>query len=144
MGDAARRRHATFPSRAHALERYARRPPLGELRADSLWCYVEHGFADRPDGTVELKCRPDQEAATFEAGGKPTVAMLGRVEAPVVVAVGTTARSWSPALFGPAVADALPNGRLERHPTLGHFGPLQDPTGMAAGILAAGAPLELA
>jgi pimeloyl-ACP methyl ester carboxylesterase len=142
MGAAARRRHATFPSRANALERYAGRPPLGELRADSLWCYVEHGFADRPDGTVELKCTPEHEAATFEADGKPTVDVLGRIEAPVVVAVGTTARGWSPALFGPAVAAALPNGRLERHPTLGHFGPLQDPSGMAASILTAAAAFE--
>ena len=50
----ARRRRANFPSRADALHRYASRPPLNELRADSLFSYVEHGFRDMTDGTVTL------------------------------------------------------------------------------------------
>jgi hypothetical protein len=39
------------------------------------------------------------------------------------------------------IAGALPHGTLERHPTLTHFGPMEDPPAMAA---AAGAALDLA
>jgi pimeloyl-ACP methyl ester carboxylesterase len=133
----ARKRRPTFPSRAAALERYAGRPPLDELRAGALAAYVAHGFADEPDGTVTLKCTPEHEALTFEASGKPTLETIGAVTTPVTIAVGTTERGWTPAMFGPAVADALPNGRLERFPTVGHFGPLQDPVTIAAAIVAA-------
>jgi hypothetical protein len=42
-----------------------------------------------------------------------------------------------PATFGPAVAAALPHGRLVRHPDLSHFGPMQDPATMALAVRAA-------
>lgn len=137
MSEAARKRRPVFASKAEALYRYASRPPLHELRADSLYAYVEHGFRERPDGTVELKCAPESEAATFDAPGKPTVDLLHEVMAPVTIAIGTTAHDWTPAHFGTAVADALPNGRLEQHPALGHFGPMQDPVTIGQRIIAA-------
>jgi pimeloyl-ACP methyl ester carboxylesterase len=135
MSTAARRRKPVFSSKAEALLRYATRPPLEELRAGSLAAYVEYGFDVLDDGTARLKCLPENEAATFEAEGKPTIAQLAGVDTPVTVAIGTTERGWSPAMFGPAVAEALRNGRLEEHPALGHFGPLQDPLAIATGIL---------
>jgi pimeloyl-ACP methyl ester carboxylesterase len=136
MGTAARRRRATFASKAEALLRYASRPPLEELRAGSLAAYVEHGFEDVPDGTVRLKCAPEHEAATFEAGGKPTIEQIAAVQTPTIVAAGRTEGDWSPAVFAPLVAGALPNGRLVVHPTMGHFGPLQDPVTIAEQIVA--------
>jgi pimeloyl-ACP methyl ester carboxylesterase len=138
MSEGARRRRPTFPSTADALHRYASRPPLSELRADSLYAYVEHGFRATADGSVRLKCLPEHEAATFAAEGKPTLATAEEVETPTTIAIGTTEEGWTPATFGPAIVDALPNGRLEVHETLGHFGPLQDPVAVAASILAAG------
>jgi pimeloyl-ACP methyl ester carboxylesterase len=135
MSAAARRRKPLFASKAEAMLRYASRPPLEELRAGSLAAYVEYGFEEVEDGTVRLKCRPEDEAATFEAEGKPTLEQLAGINTPVTVAIGTTEQGWSPAMFGPAVADALLNGRLEEHPALGHFGPLQDPRLIATGIV---------
>jgi pimeloyl-ACP methyl ester carboxylesterase len=136
MAAGARRRRPTFPSRAEAMFRYARRPPMSALHAGSLAAYVEHGFKDEPDGTVRLKCAPQHEAATFEATGKATVDNVRHVTTPTVVAVGFDEGSWSPSMFGPAIVDAMPNARLERHPRLGHFGPLQDPDTIADAILA--------
>jgi pimeloyl-ACP methyl ester carboxylesterase len=138
MSEGARRRRRTFPSTAAALHRYASRPPLNELRADSLFAYVEHGFRASADGSVELKCAPEHEAATFAAEGKPTLAVAALVATPTTIAIGTTEEGWTPATFGPSIVDALPNGRLEVHETLGHFGPLQDPVAVAASIVAAG------
>jgi pimeloyl-ACP methyl ester carboxylesterase len=148
MADAARRRREVFPSRRHALERYASRPPLSVLRADSLAAYVEHGFEDLEDdvaglahsadaspGGVRLRCRGEHEARTFESTGAIHLELVRDVALPTTVAVG----AMDPGMvadMGPALATALPHARLERHPNLGHFGPLQDPSGIAAAIVA--------
>jgi hypothetical protein len=50
------------------------------------------------------------------------------------VAVGRDDGAPGPAAFGPPVADALPHGRLVRHPELGHFGPLEDPAAIAVDV----------
>ncbi len=136
MSEAARRRRPGFASRGDAMLRYASRPPLDALQAGALAAYVEHGFADEPDGTVRLKCRPEWEAATFDATGKATVDIAAQVAVPTVIAVGYDLGSWSPSLFGPAIVDAMPHATLERYPTLGHFGPLQDPVTIADAVLA--------
>jgi pimeloyl-ACP methyl ester carboxylesterase len=144
MAEAARRRREVFPSRAEALHRYASRRPLGILRADSLAAYVEHGFEDVTDEdgrpAVRLRCRAESEARTFESnGGAIHLGVVRDVAAPTVVAVGGTDPGMV-ADFAPALADALPHGSLERHPTLGHFGPLQDPAAVAAAIVRSTAP----
>jgi pimeloyl-ACP methyl ester carboxylesterase len=137
MARAAARRRVEFPSKAAALMRYASRTPLGVLRADALAAYVEHGFAEQPDGTARLKLPPAYEAATFSAVDVPTLGMMGEVTTPTTIAVGAQDEEYGPSILGPAVAAALPRGRLERYPTLSHFGPLQDPPTIAAAVLAA-------
>ena len=71
----------------------------------------------------------------FESGfGQDTFAHLGEVRCPVTVVVGG---EQGPSTFGPAVAEALPAGRLETHSDLTHFGPMQDPAQMAVSVRAA-------
>lgn len=123
----ARRRRPTFPSREAALHRFAGRPPLGVFRADALWHYVEDGFVDDPEGTVSLRCRPEDEAATFEAAAKPLTSHMADIDIPVVLAVGGRDPSPGPADFGRLAATALPHGELRELDHLGHFGPFQDP-----------------
>jgi pimeloyl-ACP methyl ester carboxylesterase len=135
MSEIARHRRPAFPSKAEALMRYASRPPLNVLQAGALAAYVEHGFTDDPDGSARLKCRPEYEAATFAATGKATVEIAAEVSTPTTVAVGQTTGDWGPALFAPAVAEAMPHAVLERFDMLGHFGPLQDPVAIANAIL---------
>ena len=137
MADGARRRRETFASRAQAVWSYARRPPLGYLRADALAAYVEHGFEELEDGTARLRCRGEHEARMFEASGTITTDDAKAVTVPVTVAVGALEEGWGgPAQFAPAVAEALPNGRLSPHPLLGHFGPLENPPVIAADVMA--------
>ena len=136
MAASARRRRRSFASKAEALTRYAGRPPLGTLRADALAAYVEHGLADRPDGTVELKCTPEDEAATFSSESKMSVDRVEGLALPTVVAVGGRAGEPNPAAFGPPIVAAMPRARLAEYPHLGHFGPLQDPETVAEEILA--------
>jgi pimeloyl-ACP methyl ester carboxylesterase len=135
MAQAARRRREIFPSRRSALHRYASRPPLAILRADSLAAYVEHGFEDLEDGSVRLRCRGENEARTFEATGSIHAGMVGGLALPTTVAVGGTDTGMV-ADFSPTLVAALPHAILQRHPHLGHFGPLQDPVTIAAAIVA--------
>ena len=134
-GRSARKRRASFPSRADALARYASRPPLGLLRADALALYVEEGFEDAPDGTVTLKCRPEDEAATFEAAGFLTTADVTELELPVTVAAGDRHDGFGPPMFVPAIVEALPRGELLAYAHLDHFGPFQDPDTMADDVI---------
>lgn len=137
MAEGARRRRETFSSRAEALWSYGRRPPLGYLRADSLAAYVEHGFEELEDGSARLRCRGEHEARMFEASGTITTEDAAAVTVPVTVAVGALEEGWGgPARFAPAIAEALPDGRLSEHPLLGHFGPLENPPQIAADIRA--------
>ena len=136
LKEGAARRRATFPSKAEVLHRYAGRPPLNVLRADCLLAYVEHGFAEDEDGTVTLRCAPENEAATFGAAGAITLPQLADVRIPVTVATGAVGADVGPSTWGEQQAQSLPNGALERHDALGHFGPLQDPVTIARAILA--------
>jgi pimeloyl-ACP methyl ester carboxylesterase len=135
MSEIARHRRPSFPSKAEALMRYASRPPLNSLQAGALAAYVEHGFIEEPDGSARLKCLPEYEAATFAATGKATVELASKVLTPTTVAVGHVEGDSGPAMFAPAVVEAMPNAILQRFDMLGHFGPLQDPAAIANAIL---------
>jgi pimeloyl-ACP methyl ester carboxylesterase len=135
LADGASRRRASFPSAADALANFAAKPPLRALRADALHAYVRHGFVPADDGSVDLACRPEVEAQIYRGGGAHgAFARLGEVRCPVVVACGGDA--VGPAQFVPAVVEALPHATLERHPHLGHFGPLEAPGELAASVAA--------
>ena len=135
LADGAARRRPTFASRAAAIENYAGKRPLGTWRADVLHAYVRHGFVEGEDGQVHLACRPDDESRIFRGGGDHGGSEhLGEVTCPVVVACG--AEPVGPAAFAPSIAAGLPDGRLELHPHLDHFGPQEAPGALAASVAA--------
>jgi len=61
----ARRRRRVWDDRAAVEASYGARLPLDALDAEVLAAYVRWGFVDRSDGTVELACDPETEAAIF-------------------------------------------------------------------------------
>jgi pimeloyl-ACP methyl ester carboxylesterase len=123
----ARRRRDQWPSRADALASYGSKPPLNELSADALEAYVDYGLRDLPDGTVELKCRPEDEATIYMMGASLGLFPdLVKVDIPVLVACGATTTSITPE-FARAIADQLPHSTLEVWSDRGHFGPIEDP-----------------
>ncbi|MGZ4757554.1 MAG: alpha/beta fold hydrolase [Acidimicrobiales bacterium] len=135
LAEGALRRRATFASRDEAYANYASKLPLSALDPEALRAYVDHGFADQPDGTVTLKCRPEVESAVYRMGGlHDAFDHLGAVRCPVTIGVGE-ADEGGPAAFASMIVDALPQGRLAEYPDLGHFGPLEDPARIAASIL---------
>jgi pimeloyl-ACP methyl ester carboxylesterase len=130
----ARRRRDSFASHDDAIDHYAAKAPFSVLHPEALRAYVEHGFAHRDDGSVALKCRPEDEAEVYAHGSAhQAFRHLGEVRCPVTIAVGDEATV--PAAFGRPVADALPDGRVVAFPELGHFGPLEDPESVAASVL---------
>ena len=136
LSNGARRRRPTFASHDEAYENYASKPPFSGLDPVALRAYVDHGFAPTDEGTVTLKCLPDNEADVYAHGtAHQAFASLGLVRCPVTIAVGV--EDSVPAIFGRPIADALPAGRIESFPELGHFGPLENPRLVAESILRA-------
>jgi pimeloyl-ACP methyl ester carboxylesterase len=98
---------------------------------------VDHGLADRPEGGVALKCRPEVEAATYEgAPAHPGWARLPSVACPAAVLTGEHTDAVGPELAR-LQAERLPGGRVEEVPGVGHFGPMEDPAVVARAVAAA-------
>ena len=133
----ARKRRATFASKDAAYDNYAGKPPFSILDPAALRAYVEHGFANQPDGSVRLKCEPENEARTYEMGMRhDAYDDLPKVQCPVTVVCGELTDAFPEPIIT-MVAERLPKGTPQVMPGLGHFGPLQDPAAVAASIEAA-------
>jgi pimeloyl-ACP methyl ester carboxylesterase len=133
----ARRRRAVFASKDEAFANFASKPPLSAFVPEALWAYVDHGLAERPEGGVALKCRPEVEAAVYEgAPVHPGWSRLPFVHCPVTVLTG----EHTDAVGGDLArmqAERLPGGRVEVVPGVGHFGPMEDPPLLARTVTAA-------
>jgi pimeloyl-ACP methyl ester carboxylesterase len=135
LAEGARRRRSVWSSRDEAFASYGSKPPLDVLDPDALRAYVDYGMRDRPDGQVELKCRPEDEAATYAMGTANGVyPRLRDVRCPTVVVCGEHTDAIPPQL-GEMIVERLPDGRLEVMPGVGHFGPMQDPEATVESML---------
>ena len=131
LAQGARRRRATFASFDEAIANYASKPPLNCFTRDSLEAYVRHGFRETPEGDVTLKCSPEHEARTFEAGGlHETWDALGNLTTPVWLCRGAV-MPQTPAAIADQLATRIPNLHFVAWDDLNHFGPMQDPARLA-------------
>jgi pimeloyl-ACP methyl ester carboxylesterase len=135
LARSARRRRNEWSSVDEIYDAYASKPPLDVMAPESLRAYVEYGVRDRGDGVLELKCRPEVEAAVYTMGPlNGAWERLPEVGAPTLVACGEASTDIGPA-WAETIADRLPRGGLEVWPGCGHFGPQQDPERCASSIL---------
>ncbi len=134
ISEGARRRRATFASRQEAYARYRSRPPLDGLDDRALRAYVDHGFADTPDGQVTLRCRPDDEAGVFEHHHSDAPAALAGIAIPYRMAASGDGQL--PAEACRAAAARHRHLELATYEELTHFGPLEDPDRIAADVVA--------
>lgn len=131
----ARRRRERFPGRAAALQNFSAKPPFDRVSPAALRAYVEHGFADEADGTVRLKCRPEDEAATYDnSRTHDAFQHLDRVTCPVTLVWGEASDSPFDASTMQAMAARMSRARVEAAEGMGHFGPLEDPSAVARSI----------
>ena len=127
MAERARRRVAAFSSPAAALERLGSRPPFSSFQPDALAGYLEGGLVPRADGSVGLACRPEDEAAIYEAATEfDAAAALGSVDCPVTIAFGDQSDAV-PEQAARAIAARIGRARTESLAGLDHFGPLREP-----------------
>jgi pimeloyl-ACP methyl ester carboxylesterase len=102
MAAIARKRRAVWPDRETMIRSYGSRPPLDELAPEALEAYVRWGTIDRPDGQVELACRPEAEATIFESsadenGARAAWTHLASLHAEATVVAGSRSnlpREW--------------------------------------------------
>ena len=132
----ARRRRSSFPSFEAAIANYSAKPPMNVFTPDSVEAYVRFGFRPSHDDdgnpTVTLKCSPEHEARTYEAGGNHhTWDRLGELRVPVWVVCGRP-EVGQPSDGTRTLAERIPGARYIELDHLGHFGPMQAPTDIAA------------
>lgn len=127
----ARRRRSSFPSYEDAIANYASKPPLGRFTPQALEAYVRHGFAPGEDGQIHLKCLPETEASTFEAGpNHMTWDALPEIDVPVLVIAGHVEDS-QPSRIASGVAERLPRSEYLELDDLDHFAPMTHPARIA-------------
>ena len=136
LAEGARRRRRVWASRDEAYENYARKRPLSTLHPDALRAYVDHGLRDLADGTVELKCHPEHEAAVYSMGAMHTLwDRLGNITAPTTIACGEITDTITPQ-YAAEIAARIPGAAVLTMGGLGHFGPIEDPDATCAALLA--------
>ncbi len=127
LASGARRRRTTFDSYDAAIANFASKPPLSGFTPAAREAYVRHGFGEGADGRVHLKCLPELEATTFEMSRhQDTWDQLPELDLPVLVVCGLPAPD-SPAGYGRAISERLPNGTYVQLDDLDHFGPMTHP-----------------
>ena len=128
----ARKRRSSFASFEAAIANYAAKPPMNIFTPDTLEAYVRFGFREGDDGQVHLRCTPEHEARTYEAGGlHHTWDRLGEVDVPVWVLSGRP-EAGQPSAGTAALASRIPGARYIQLDHLAHFGPMQAPDEIAA------------
>ena len=129
-GALARRRG--FPDRAAALAAYRGRGAFRTWPEPSLVDYVSGAFRDAADGSVELCCAPEWEAANYAAQRADVRGALRRAGAPVRVLRGEVGSTC-------AVTRSSPGVSVETVAAAGHFLPLDHPELVREALLDAAA-----
>ena len=123
--DGARKRRREWPDRASAIEHFRPRSLFAGWTERALALYVDEGMKAHADGTLELKCAPEVEAAVFS--NSRGFDLFGRVAGMATPALLLWARhgNFPHALYERA-AGLLGDGRVE-DVDAGHLVPMEKP-----------------
>ncbi len=140
LSKSARKRRETFPSAEDAIENFSSKPPFGDLDPEVLRIYVESGFELIPESeggdgrSIRLRCRREDEAQIYAHGAAHgAFEHLGSVGCHVTLACGENTDAFGLS-FLEADAGELSSSTVEVIPGVGHFGPLQRPSVVAASV----------
>jgi pimeloyl-ACP methyl ester carboxylesterase len=140
------RRRATFASRDEVVARYTGRGAFTGWRPEVLDAFVRDGFGDEADGSVTLRCTPDNEVAmlrhifaamegTYRVADDPhPFDALTCVSRPTRV-VTTELSQEIYGRMGEVVRRLVPSSDHLRLDGLGHSAPQVDPDRVAAEVL---------
>lgn len=129
-----RNRRLVWDSREEIIESWRSRPPFNSWAPAALMAYVEHGFFERPDGKVELKCPGEYEARMFEQSfSLNTFERLPELEAPNLVIFGESTDTF-PGPLCDTIAGRFRNSERHDIKDAGHFVVMEKPEAIAAEI----------
>lgn len=129
------RRRVSFTSRADARAQFASRGPFASLDPAALDAYTNYGFVEQPDGSVTLRCTPEDEAEVYiMASAHDGFSHLQDVKCRTVIAHGSQSRSFTKDHMM-AVQARLSDSSFEEWEGLGHFGPLEQPRAFARALI---------
>lgn len=134
MVEQARRRRAVWPSRAAVRAAYHGRGVFATWRDADVDAYIDNGLRDRDDGSVELACAPEWEAATFASVSPRLEAAITAWRGGLTLLHATERSTVTPA--DAATIAARPDTAVRRFDGADHFVPLAEPRAMADAILA--------
>ena len=130
--DGARRRRGHWPSRAAARAYCHERKFFSSWRPTAIELYLLDGMRERPDGSLELKCKGAVEAAVF--GSSSTIdlfALAAQVTVPTDVMWAE--RGDFPRAVHAMLADTLRAGHVIEV-SAGHLVPMEDPRLVLAAV----------
>jgi pimeloyl-ACP methyl ester carboxylesterase len=128
----AERRRRSFVSRDAAWSRFHDGPFSG-WDETALDLYVDHGFHATEDGWT-LRCEPETEAEFYrQASNIDTWDRLCEIRCPVTVVAGGQSTTHIDPFLGMVVGQ-FAKADVVVLPGLGHLGPMENPTSVAASI----------
>ncbi|HKJ25700.1 MAG TPA: alpha/beta hydrolase [Myxococcota bacterium] len=123
--DGARKRRRDWPDRQTAIEHFRPRSLFAGWTERALALYVDEGMRARPDGSLELKCAPEVEAAVF--GSSRGFDLFGRVAGMTTPALLLWARHGNfPHGLYQRLVERLGDARIE-DVDAGHLVPMEKP-----------------
>ena len=133
LAEGARKRRQVWPSREAAREKWLKKELFAGWVPGVMDVYLAEGFADRPDGQVELRCGSEIEAAIFEATGSFDLwSSADRVRTPTLIEWAV--RGQFPRANYEQIAARMTNARI-CDIDAGHLAPMQHPDRVVAPIL---------
>jgi pimeloyl-ACP methyl ester carboxylesterase len=123
-GASRRRRH--FETRDAAVQSYRGRGAFTTWEESMLLDYVEDGFRDLADGTVELACAPEWEVSNYVSQGHDPWDAFARSRCPITILRAETASTCN---TDSRAAALTADGRIhiETIPGTTHFLPMERP-----------------
>jgi pimeloyl-ACP methyl ester carboxylesterase len=123
-GASRRRRH--FDSRDAAVQSYRGRGAFTTWTEPMLVDYVEDGFKDLADGTVELACAPEWEVSNYLAQAHDSWEAFARSRCPITILRAETASTCN---VDSRIDQLTADGRIsiETIPGTTHFLPMERP-----------------
>ncbi len=131
----AEKRRRVFKDRAHARERFAE-GAFADWDPEVLDLYIDHGFADGPEG-LTIKCEPAVEADNYREGGNhDTWDRLSELDIPVVLVTGERSDTHHGGYLD-ALVGRFPNVELVVIGGAGHLVPMERPEAIADLVVSA-------
>ncbi|MEZ4334461.1 MAG: alpha/beta hydrolase [Myxococcota bacterium] len=125
LAAATRKRRDRFPSAAAAYAHCRSRALYADFTPEALALYVGLGMLERADGTLELKCRREVEAAIFDNGG--SLDLMPRIDGlSAEILILHAARGGFSRPYYEALAGRAPRARVASVDA-GHLFPMDEP-----------------